>query len=46
MDWIFQDKDINYKKQKLLEIHSPNISNEDKAKSYPTNLSKIKKDNC
>jgi NTE family protein len=44
VDWIFQDKDINYKKQKFLEIHSPNISNEDKAKSYPTNLSKVKKE--
>ena len=38
------NKGFNYKKQKFLEIHSPNISNEDKAKSYPTNLSKVKKE--
>lgn len=41
VDEIFQDNDINYKKEEFLKMHSPNISNEKKAKNYPTDLSKV-----
>ena len=44
VDGIFQDKDINCKKEKFVKIHSPNTSNMDKAKNYPTNLSKVTKE--
>ena len=44
-DEIFQDKDIHHKKESFTEINSLDTSNADKAKNYPTNLSKVSEEN-
>ncbi len=41
VDEIFQDKDINFKKEKFVETYAFNLTNGEKAKNYPTSLSKI-----